>query len=298
MNPLDFLKQKIKEVQESPYFRNVFVNTAAQAAPVVVQKSLLKAHDKQTKQEASKTPMDELKRIARKFDQSIAKDPNNSLNPGDIKMTLKEGTGEYDPIERRVISSPDSTTFVHELGHAYNSGTPEGKARQAAYGRVTPKQAKGLLGTKLGGIAINAETDADSLSSIATGVVTELLDPDNMSVLKEEASAWKRGKQLAQSARARYNPLMAGTAFATYPTAMIAKGVQQGVYGWLAGQTIDKGLKGARDFIIDPLLHRAVPELSSEEKALQKYGYNRNDYRFTGDLEGGTWKLDKRFGKR
>ena len=296
---LDFISKKAGEVYEHLYTQSLITNVGSQGVMVGAQLGLRGLAEKQAKDEVGKTPMSKLKKIARDFDNSL-NTPENSLRPREIKMTLKGGMGEFDPEAKRVYSNPDPSTFGHELGHAYNSGTERGRRRQNRYGAGTPKQRKAAAYTKMGGLGLNITENPDetSVASILAGAASELLDPQNMTILKEEASAWKRGRDYAIKAGAKFNPRMAITAFGTYPTAMLARGVQQGVYGWIAGQTVDKGLKATRDFIIDPILHRLIPELAPEESALEKYGYNRNDYRFTGDLESGNWKLDKRFGKR
>ena len=252
------------------------------------------------------TPSKELNDIAKSFHNSLKGDKNNFLQPGDIRISVgPKATGEFVPSQHiwdkpTVKAPPKAHTLAHELGHAYNYGTTEGSRRQNAYGRGTPRAAGASLGTRIGGMAINLDPDAGPIESIVSGAAGALLDPDNIGILKEEASAWNRGRKYMNKAGVKITPRMAGNAlaaFSTYPLTMLRGGVQSGITSFVASQALDKGLKGLRD-ITDPLLYKLKPELSPEEKALEQYGYDRDKHRIVASENLDSWEVQPRFYKR
>ena len=270
------------------------------AANILAREALGTAHAVHQGTNDITSPIDELGSIAKKFNQSI-NTPKNTLNPGEIKIQVGDVYGgEFSPDEKLVRSRQQSHTLAHELGHAYNSGTEKGAKRQNSYGRGTPKQQKISHGVRLAGLAGNLDPNAGPVESIVGGAASALLDPDHLNILKEEASAWKRGSEFMKKAGVKWNPRMAGNAiaaFSTYPLTMLASGVQTGVQGYIASQVFDKGLKGIRD-ITDPLLHKLYPELTPEEQALTKYGYDRDKHRVVNNEDFSELVIQPRFFKK
>ena len=146
---------------------------------------------------------------------------------------------------------------------------------------------------------IQADPDSNPTSSLLGGMVSNILDPHNLRILREETSAWKRARDLSAKVGAKYNPRMAAAFFSTYPSAMLMYGARQGAVGWAYGQALDKGLKAVRDGVIDPILHNTIgKKLSPLEKSMEKYGYDRNLHRFQAGEGMQDWKIEPRYGKR
>ena len=84
------------------------------------------------------------------------------------------------------------------------------------------------------------------------------------------------------------------SAFSTYPVGIASGGLALGAKSYVVSQATDKGVKAIRD-LTDPLLYRG--ELSPEEQALVKYGYDRNKHRVVAgnDMTGETFTIQPRY---
>ena len=238
------------------------------------------------------------------------------------------------PLHKSVISSNANPTYLaHEMGHALDYATPQGKKamryqidpdlvmqyensfRGLGEPEITYKNLKMSMpiGVRQLGHAsmVTPNVPDNPASMIATGALTNLLDPLVANNLRSEAVAHMYGKKLADEAGIKYNKRLAGGSYMTYPLTHIGRGAKAGLQSWLMSQVADKGMKAARDYVIDPVSSMVNPELTELEKSLEPYGYNREDYRFQGDPVGADdalinrtldrplpIKIEPRFGRR
>ena len=255
----------------------------------------------------------------------------NYFLPSSLRQNVPEvGNLHNTPLNKSVISTNTYPTLLaHEMGHAVDYATPQGK-KSIDY-QVDPtvknqyqKSFSGLgepkfygfrapIGVRQIGHAsmVTPDVPNNPASMIATGALTNLLDPYNLNVLRNEAVAHMHGKNLAEQAGLKYNNRVAGAAFLTYPVSQIGHGARSGIQSWLMSQVADKGMKAVRDYVLDPVSSELNPELTDLEKSLEPYGYNRKDYRFQGDPVGADdalinrtldrplpIKIEPRFGRR
>ena len=244
---------------------------------------------------------EEIGKMARQMMKDIRNSRGHNVPPVGLEVN-EQAVARWDDTRRTVVSPRKAQTMAHEMGHAKNFYTPEGRLRQRSYGAQGKLPGRMQTGTRMIGITakgIQADPDSNPSGSILSGMISNLLDPHNLRILREEAAAWKHSRDLSAKVGAKYNPRMAAAFFSTYPTALLKYGARQGALGWLYGQGLDKGLKGLRDGVIDPILHNTIgKELAPVEKSMQKYGYDRNLHRFQAGEGMQEWKIEPRYGKR
>lgn len=101
-------------------------------------------------------------------------------------------------------------------------------------------------------------------------------------ILIREHMADRYGKQIARDAGVPWDRRGNALAKGTYWHSIGAGGFAQGLAGEMAGRISDGLGQVAIDAVIDPAAHAARGGPSKAEKALEKYGFNRQDYVLRG----------------
>ena len=294
---MEFLNKFRKAYEKvEPGINNVLTSLGSQYGAMQLQKGLIETH-KAT--DGPETPAEELNRITQSFKRAISR-PGNSLTPEKVHIDISpihDGVFLADDDVSLVKSPRKANTLAHELGHAVNWGTPQGQARMRIYGSGNPGQHRLNNVTRMAGMATNIDPNAGVVDHLISGAASKLLDPQALTIFKEEATAWQRGRNLLRRSGIPITPKMnvnALSAFSTYPVGIASGGLALGARSYLVSQAADKSAKAIRD-LTDPLLYRG--ELSPEEQALVKYGYDRNKHRVVsgGDMSGETFTIQPRF---